>query len=243
MSRFNQILHHTGERLALPKATRSLILVEIASDLEDLYEHYVNQGLSEEEAAARAEEKVNMTDEALVELVRIHSERHGWSDRIARRVQPLWERLAMSVIVLLFLVLAIAGNDLSLFRETTGFVWPIGAIMIVLVVFFLFQFTRFSDRPNPRRLRESLVTPLVLGAASVLIGFLGTGIEMYRTLMEMAAKPETAGPLFSRAVIASASTLTIGLLVALCAGVCWFILAGRVTRAEDDAAWLYTEVK
>ncbi len=41
MSRFDVFLHQTGERLALPKATRSLILVEIASDLEDLFNHYV----------------------------------------------------------------------------------------------------------------------------------------------------------------------------------------------------------
>ena len=53
MSRFNIFLHRTGERLALPKATRSLILVEIAADLEDLFNHYVQEGLSEDEAAAR----------------------------------------------------------------------------------------------------------------------------------------------------------------------------------------------
>ena len=105
MSRFNQFLHHTGERLTLPKATRSLILVEIASDLEDLFQHYIRQGSSEEEAAARAEEKVNMSDEALAELVRIHSERRGWSDRISRRAQTLWERIALSLIVLFILFL------------------------------------------------------------------------------------------------------------------------------------------
>ena len=73
MSRFHSVLSQTGERLHLPKATKSLILVEIAADLEDLFQHYLERGLSEEEAAAKAEEKVDMTDEALVELVQIHS--------------------------------------------------------------------------------------------------------------------------------------------------------------------------
>ena len=104
MSRFNIFLHRTGERLALPKATRSLILVEIAADLEDLFNHYVQEGLSEDEAAARAEEKVDMSDEALVELVRIHSDARGWTDRIVRRAQPFWERIAMALIVLFFIV-------------------------------------------------------------------------------------------------------------------------------------------
>ena len=102
MSRFNLFLHRTGERLALPKATRSLILVEIASDLEELFDHYVQEGLSEDEAAARAEEKVDMSDEALAELVRIHSDARSWTDRIARRTQPFWEQIAMVLIVLFF---------------------------------------------------------------------------------------------------------------------------------------------
>ena len=59
MSRFNSFLRATGERLTLPSATKSLILVEIASDLEDLFEHYVAQGLSEAEAVAWAEEKAS----------------------------------------------------------------------------------------------------------------------------------------------------------------------------------------
>jgi hypothetical protein len=81
MSRFNVFLHRTGERLALPKATRSLILVEIASDLEDLFQHYLHEGLSEEEAAAKAEEKVDAeaaTDDASAE--------QGESDEAATEV-------------------------------------------------------------------------------------------------------------------------------------------------------------
>ena len=66
MSRFNVFLHRTGERLALPKATRSLILVEIASDLEDLFQHYSQQGLSEEEAATKAEDAVEKMATQLV---------------------------------------------------------------------------------------------------------------------------------------------------------------------------------
>ncbi len=242
MSRFNQFLHHTGERLTLPKATRSLILVEIASDLEDLFQHYLRQGSSEEEAAAKAEEKVDMSDEALAELVRIHSERRGWSDRISRRVQTLWERIALSLIVLFFLFLASTGNEVNPLRNANAFAWPIGVTLILLVIVFIFQMVRFSDKVNPRRHREGLATLLFLGAASLLIGFLGVGIESYRTLFRMAADPEKAGAMFSRAVIGNTSTLTIALLVALCAGVCWFVLAGRITRLEDRATKMYLEV-
>jgi NADH:ubiquinone oxidoreductase subunit 6 (subunit J) len=243
MSRFNAFLHRTGERLALPKATRSLILVEIASDLEDLFQHYLNQGLSEEEAAARAEEKVDMSDEALIELVRIHSEARGWTDRIVRRAQPFWERTAMALIVLFFVAAASIGTDAGPLKHVTGFVWPILAILVWLVAYFVVQMTRFSDHPSPRRLRDSLATPLFLGAASLVVGFIGVGVEMYRTLMRMAADPENATPMLARTIFESIDTLGFALIVTLCSGVAWFVLAGRVARLEDDAVQSFKEVR
>ena len=243
MSRFNVFLHRTGERLALPKATRSLILVEIASDLEELFNHYVQQGLSEEEAAARAEEKVDMSDQALTELVRIHSDARTWTDRIARRTQPFWERFALALIVLFFIAATTLDHGMRFFAHLTVFIWPIICILLALVVYFIVQMMRFSDHQSPRRLRDSLATPLFLGAASLVVGFAGTGIILYRTLMRMAADPEHAAPLFANAVLGTTTTLAIALVVALGAGVAWFVLAGRVARIEDDVARAFMEVK
>ncbi len=243
MSRFNVFLNQTGERMALPKATRSLILVEIASDLEELFNHYVQQGLSEEEAVTRAEEKVDMSDEALTELVRIHSDARGWTDRVTRRVQPFWERIALALIVLFFIASTTLDHGVRPFAHLTGFIWPIIGILLALVVFFIVQMVRSSDHQSPRRLRDSLVTPLFLGAASLVVGFAGAGIELYRTLLRMAADPEHAAPLFADAVLGSTATLVIALIVALGAGVAWFVLAGRVARLEDDVARTFMEVK
>lgn len=243
MSRFNVFLHRTGERLALPKATRSLILVEIASDLEDLFQHYSQQGLSEEEAATKAEEKVDMSDEALAELVRIHSEARGWTDRIVRRMQPLWERIAMDLIVLFFVAALILGAGTELFAHFNGFIWPILGIFLFLSAVFIFQMVRVSGHPNPRRLRESLATPLFLGATSLVVGFAGTGIEFYRTMMRMAGDPEHAPGFFAKFVLEGTATLAIAFLVAIAAGVAWFFTAGRIARIEDDAAGAFLEVK
>jgi len=242
MSRFNLFLHRTGERLMLPKATRSLIILEIASDLEDLFQHYVQQGLSEEEATARAEERVDMSDEALAELVRIHADTGGWADRIVRRAQSFWERLVMAAIALFFIAGATFDGSIRPFAHVTGLAWAIAVILLALIVSFVVQLTRLTDRANPRRLRDGLATPLFLGAASVVVGFAGSGIEIYRTLMQMAADPERAAPLFGQTILGVTGNLTVSLLVALCAGVAWFVLAGRVTRIEDNAARAYTGV-
>ena len=243
MSRFKAFLHRTGERLALPKATRSLILVEIASDLDELFNHYVQQGLSEEEAAARAEERVDMSDEALAELVRIHSESRGWTDRMARRVQPFWERIALALIVLFFVATSVLDHGLRPFAHRTVFFWPILVIFIALVVHVVAQFVRQFDHASFRETRNALAAPLFFGASSIVIGFAGAGIELYRTLKLMAADPEKAAPLFSGVVLEVSSTIAIALLVALAAGVAWFVLAGKATRLEDKAARTFMEVK
>jgi hypothetical protein len=242
MSRFSDFLQQTGERLSLPKATRSLILVEVAADLDDLFEHYLSQGLSEEEAAARAEEKVDMSDEALAELVRIHSDMRSWTDRITGRVQPFWERMAMAAIVLYLVAGAAITLDAQLFSRTSVFVWPVLAIFVALMVSSVVQMVRFSTHPDPRRLRADLATPLFLGGASLVIGFGGFAIDLYLALRLMADHAGDAAPISSRAIMGGVSTLMIALLVALCAAVVWFVFAERVARLEQRTTSSLLEV-
>jgi uncharacterized membrane protein YfcA len=133
--------------------------------------------------------------------------------------------------------------DARPFTHVTGFIWPILAIFVALVVFFIVHIARSSDHESPRRLRDSLATPLFLGAAGLVIGFAGTAVELYRALRQMALTPEQAAPLFSRTVLGTTSTLAIALLVALASGVVWFVLAGRAAKIEDEAAQTYMGVK
>ena len=57
MTRFAPLLKSINDRLDLPQPTKSRIILEIAADLEDLYQFYQNQGMNESEAAQKAEEK------------------------------------------------------------------------------------------------------------------------------------------------------------------------------------------
>ena len=242
MSRFNSFLRDTGDRLSLPKATRSHILVEIASDLEDLFEHYRSQGLSEEEAAARAEEKVDISTEALAELVSVHSSVGGWTDRISRRPQPFWERIAMGLIVISLAAMAISVIDARLLSLTSVFIWPVLAIFLTLVGFSVSLALRFTKHRNHRRLRESLATPLFLGTASLVVGVGGFAVDLYRGLMRMAADPENAGPVLSTTLFGGTSTLMIAILVTLSSLLVWFVAAGRIARLERTAASTFMEV-
>ena len=72
MKKFTLFLKSINERLSLPQPLKSQILLEVAGDLEDVYEFYKNKGLNEQEAMQKAEEKLDLTDEALSELIRVH---------------------------------------------------------------------------------------------------------------------------------------------------------------------------
>jgi protein-S-isoprenylcysteine O-methyltransferase Ste14 len=186
-----------------------------------------------------------MSDEALTELVRIHADARDWTDRMSRRTHPLWERIAMDLIVIFFFAstaLMVFGTNIRLVDHLTGVAWLIAGIFAALVIFFVVQLTRSQEKVSPKRLRESLATPLFLGAASVVVGFAGTGISMYRALMRMVANPEHAAPIFARAFLSATATFAVAMLVTLSAGVVWFILAGRVARSEDAAAQTFLGV-
>jgi hypothetical protein len=242
MSRFNAFLRQTGGRLALPSATKSLILVEIASDLEDLFEHYRDQGLSEADAVSRAEEKVDISAEALAELVRVHSSARGWTDRISSRPQPFWERIAMVLIALFLAIVTVEGVDSTLVARTSAFVWPVLAILAALVAYVVVLAVRMAGERDHRRLRETLATPVFLGIASLVVGFGGLGIEVSAGMRRMAADVENAHALFARAFFGASSTLTLAIVVALLAGLVWFVAAGRVARLERRAEIAFKEV-
>lgn len=241
-TRFGSFLHETGQRLSLPRATRTAILVEIAADLEDLFQYYLEQGLTEEEAAARAEEKVDMSDGALAELVSVHSSVRSWPQRIVSRPQPFWERLAMAAIVVFMFALALLGPETPMFFRSSMFVWPVLVILVVLVVTSVVQGVRVFDREPGRPRRIDLAMPVFLGSASVLIGFGGFAIDMYVAFRAMAAAPESWAPIFAQAFLGAVSTVVIALLVALVAAVAWFVLAGRVARMEKESAMSFLEV-
>ena len=72
MNKFTLFLKRINERLSLLQPLKSQILLEVAGDLEDIYEFYKNKGLNEYEAMQKAEEKLDLTDDTLSELIRVH---------------------------------------------------------------------------------------------------------------------------------------------------------------------------
>ena len=56
MSRFADVLSREKHQLDIPEPARSRILLEMASDLEDSFQHFESQGVGDDKARRLAEE-------------------------------------------------------------------------------------------------------------------------------------------------------------------------------------------
>jgi hypothetical protein len=245
MSRFAALLRRTADRLEIPQPARSRVLLELAGDLEDSYEHYRGLGLEEAEAARKVEEKFDVSDEALAQLVRLHHPAfRRWLDRFSVQAQSLWERL-MLTLVLLF-VIAMTGSQLlstSFFEDAGAYVWPTVISAIVAVGIFLAKgYQLFLKKDHDiRHLRRLLPTLLITAFASLFTGIFGYFLGMYLAMMRVAADMENAHFHLASWLTGSTATMIVSLLVAILAALFWFVLMAKVRRIESAEATLLLE--
>ena len=242
MSRFAETLNTINDRLDLLHPARSRVLLEIAADLEDLYRHFRDQGLSEAEAGRRAEEHCDLSDEALAQLAAVHgSPYRRFLDRLGAQAHSWWER---AVLALLFLLMgastarALGGSDLV--RAAGPFVWPALACTSIAVVVGLVKlyavYLRQDHRPS--RLRRGLGALPALAAADIVIGVYGYSWTLYALLRAMAEDPVGALPRLTGSLLAGSATVVVCLLSALLCALLWYIVESRVARIEEAEASL-----
>lgn len=107
MDMFAPALRRIADELDLPRRTRAAILLEMAADLEAVYEHHRRQGLPEEEAARRAEETVLASSEVIRRLGRLHRiPWRGWAEEAGERLTEGFELVLLLVCVLPALVVS-----------------------------------------------------------------------------------------------------------------------------------------
>ncbi|MCU0645880.1 MAG: hypothetical protein MUC94_16675, partial [bacterium] len=142
MKQFTPLLKSINERLDLPQPTKSRIILEIASDLNDLYQLYLSRGLTEKQAVEKAQEKIDLTDEALNELVLIHQSLiRKLLDKISAQTQTRWERIAF-VLMLLFItaVSTQAIFSAQFLSQTSKWIYPVFGISIAAILFSIPKF-------------------------------------------------------------------------------------------------------
>ncbi len=240
MSRFAKVLRRVSDELDLPQPTRSRILLEIAGDLEDLYEHHRAAGLDEEQAARRAEEAFAASGEALKRLARIHEADASLADRVTRQVGTWWEKVLLVIWLLAAILVARAVvTEVHFFVIVSPFVWVIVGLAVAALAFTLWKlYGLFLGKPPaPRRLRSGLSVLLFLAAASLVVSVCGFFYHLrWYAFQTWNQAPEAVFMMFGNWTLAISSMMIVGLLTAIFTSLVWFLLANLVTRVENREA-------
>jgi hypothetical protein len=246
MSRFAERLREISEKLDLPQPEKSHIRLEIASDLDDMYRFFREEGLGEEAAAKRAEERLDLSDEALRELVEIHeSGMRKLLDRISEQARSRWERvlLAMAVIV----IAAYSGRQIlsaQLYTQASRFVWPILLFALAALVITIWQIYKLYIKKDHdiRTLGVGLPWLIAAGASSLLTGLLGMMYEFHRSVRMAVAEADRSLVFLVECALRCSAMMMVGLVTAIAIGIVWFILMNKVRSIEiAEAAWLIEE--
>jgi hypothetical protein len=246
MSRFAELLSRTGRKLDIPQPGRSRVLLELAGDLEDLYDLYRRRGLGEAQAVRKVEEKFAVSDDVLAQLVRLHrSAFRRWMDRFSEQAQTRWER-AILVALILF-VAAVSGPQLlttAFFREASSYIWVVAAITLAAAALALGKVYQLVVKKDHRvdHLRTGLPSLLLLGCASLFTGVFGLMAQIHTAMARIGGGAEQAQVPLAELLLGSSATMIASLLVAVFIAVVWFFLISKVKRIEQAEAALLLEV-
>lgn len=246
MNQFSETLREINRRLDLPQPAKSRVILEIAADLQDLFEYYRGIGLNDETARERALVQCDLSDESLAQLVQIHTAPwRRFLDRLSDQGRARWERGLL--LLLMAFIAATTGRlviSTGLFRIASGAVWPIigitaAALIISAYTIYLAYIKQEHDLP---RLRSGLPLLLVLSGGCLVIGLYGYWLALYRTAARAAADVEGALRLAVAWLTAGSAMLMVAFMSAILIALLWYLLADKVARIEEaEAAVLMIE--
>jgi hypothetical protein len=237
MTRFANVLKRAEDRMRAPEPVRTRILLEMAADLEDSYQHFLDQGLDEAEATRRAEEAFSTSDETIQLLERIHQPDFGGpAVGFFHQVGTIWSTILLVLLLAFELLLAVRiSSNQSFFVYPSPFLWPIALLALAAILFTVWKLVQIFSRQGRdiRRLRTGLGLPLFLAGASLAVSFLGFLFHLQRFFrVNSQGAPETLFMNFAGWMVSISSLMTIGMLTTILAGLVWFVLSGLVIHKE-----------
>jgi len=227
MTRFNDALTRIAGALAIPQPARSRVLLEIAADMEDMYQACVSEGPS---------------DEALQDLVAVHSTAvKRVLDGLSEQARSRWERGLLAVLVVFAVV--VGGQSLIGGRLLSGmsfFAWP---ILVLAAIGFLIGATRvyclfIKKDHDARRLRSGLSPILAIAIVELLLGFGGAWVGLFLAVTRMLDDMESSGIYLFDWMLKSSATLCFSMIVAMLLALTWMVLVARVAAIEQSEAAL-----
>lgn len=240
MSDFSERLRGIAARLPVPEPARSRILLEISTDMEDLFAHLVEGGMPEAEAKGTVREKFDLPDETLQELAQVHATPLACSlEGLSGQARSTWERIILGLVALSVIV-GLGGLLLRtrVFLDASPVAYVMGGILLVGLGLGARYARRLFVAPD-------MVGPIPRGGLRMLpglsvvllgLGLAGVWVELYRSALVIRSEPEMSMVHLVHWLHLSSATLVVAFSGALLTALLWFFLENRAAHLEERAA-------
>lgn len=233
MTRFAHVLRRAESTLRTPEPGRTRVLMELAQDLEDLFAELRAGGLTEEEAAGRAEELLAPSPEALEALGRVHAPLHvrlaeRYSEGSGHQVER-WLLTGATVLSLLFagyVLLAASSLSPSSPGSWLGAVGVLGALLALAAWHGAAVLLPSGRGGMPWHMTMLLWLAGLAGA----VGLAGATVEVWR-LAQVAQSGAGVPELFGY-IGRAAEVMIFALMLMLATLLVWFAAYRRMRRAS-----------
>lgn len=228
MDRFAPALRRVSRELDLPRRLRTELLLEMAADLEAVFEHHRGRGVAEDEAARRAEEAVLGSPEVIRRLGRLHaSPWRSWAEDVGARLSGGLELGLLIVGVVPILALGGGAAVRVLAADPSPLAWSILLVGFLMTALAATEWIRLL-RSHPLR-RPYLPSLLVLAAMATALGLLAPVLGLHRATTGHAGEGPGEAALLAT-VVRDGATFLAGLLVGIGGLLAWFLLVEREAR-------------
>jgi hypothetical protein len=246
VTHFPDLLSTLQQKLILPQPARSRILLEIADDLEGLYQHYRGTGLDDATARKRAVDEMDLTTGVLTDLIAVHTSPYRrFLDGLSDRARSRWERgllFVLSVFVCFMVVATVRAG--SVFAQANVFVWPsllcfaIGFILGLERAYVLFLRKAYAAREAQR----GLGALLGLSIAQFIIGIAGAWLGLFLASRAVVADPTRIGEIILDWMFGGTALLIVSLGGCVITALWWLVLAARAAAVEEEEAYTLLQI-
>jgi len=256
MKRFTGLLQNINSRLTLPQPEKSRVILEIAADMEGLFSHYVEKGLTESEATEKVRKKFDFSDEALSQLVDIHeSFIQKFLNKLPAHPGTGLEKTVLTVLVTLIIFsFSYTLVTRSFFTSASVFIWPIFGIGFAAILLSVFNFYRLYIKKEYRfnKIRTDLTSIFFLGGLIIFTSIWGYFFEHFIhgptipvsslisiLFLENLELVHNNLMVVTDALLKSTSVITTGLFVLVIIGFLLLSLTRKLHKIEYAEAMLY----
>lgn len=242
MKRFAAALRNIDKVLDIPQPSRSRVILEIAADMENSYEHYIGQGLSEEEALRGTVEEFDLSAEEIASIAEVHdSPLKRFLDRFSSRTRNVLEGTALALtmipVVLVGYGLALSGG---LFDDSGIWKWPLLAGTIAAAVLGISKWYRLFvvKEHHIRAVRKGIDAALYIALGQIAIGLVGMYIDLFQTWAMSSADKTRTVLYLAHWLQRSSALLSTAMIAALASGLIWIVNSGKAASIEQYEAEL-----